>query len=117
ALNPRRARAHMPTVRASNSTNCASCHGAQGQGLPAAVPPLAKNPVVTGDPNNVVGIVLNGLHGAISIEGRTYSGTMPPWKGTLSDAEIAAVVTYIRGSLGDNRASAVTTAQVASYKP
>jgi ubiquinol-cytochrome c reductase cytochrome b subunit len=99
------------------STNCASCHRAQGQGLPRAVPPLAKNPVVIGDPNNVIGIVLNGLRGAISIEGRTYNGTMPPWKGTLSDAEIAAVVTYIRGSLGDNRASAVTTAQVAGFKP
>ncbi len=98
------------------STNCSPCHGAQGQGI-GAFPPLAKNPVVTGDPNKVIGIVLDGLQGAIAINGRTYYGTMPPWKGTLSDGEIAAVITYIRGSLGDNHASAVTTSQVASHKP
>jgi ubiquinol-cytochrome c reductase cytochrome b subunit len=98
------------------STNCSPCHGAQGQGI-GAFPPLAKNPVVTGDPNRVIGIVLDGLHGAIAINGRTYYGTMPPWKGTLSDGEIAAVITYIRGSLGDNHASAVTMSQVASHKP
>jgi ubiquinol-cytochrome c reductase cytochrome b subunit len=98
-------------------TNCSSCHGAQGQGMPLAFPPLAKNSVVIGDPNRVIGIVLDGLHGPIAINGRTYNGTMPSWKGTLSNADISAVVTYIRGSLGDNHASAVTTAQVASYKP
>ncbi|MGA8576683.1 MAG: cytochrome b N-terminal domain-containing protein [Candidatus Cybelea sp.] len=98
------------------STNCSSCHGAQGRGMPGAVPPLAKNPAVTGDPNKVIGIVLDGLRGAIAIDGRTYNGMMPPWKGRLSNAEIAAAVTYIRGSLDDNHASAVTAAQVASYK-
>jgi mono/diheme cytochrome c family protein len=99
------------------SANCSSCHGAQGQGTPGVVPPLAKNSVVTGDPNEVIGVVLHGLRGAIVIGGRTYNGMMPPWKGTLSTEEIAEVVTYIRGSLGENHASAVTTAQVASYKP
>ena len=47
------------------STNCSSCHGATGQGLTGAFPPLANNPVVTGDPNKVIGIVLGGLHGSI----------------------------------------------------
>ena len=51
------------------ASNCASCHGAQGQGLPGTFPPLANNPVVTGDPNKVIGIVLNGLHGSISVNG------------------------------------------------
>lgn len=99
------------------STNCASCHGAQGQGLPGAFPPLANNPTVTGDPHKVIGIVLGGLHGAITVNGATYNGTMPAWKGTLSNADVADVITYIRGSLGNNKASAVTQAQVAGYKP
>ncbi len=99
------------------STNCSSCHGAQGQGLPGAFPPLANNPTVTGDANKVVGIVLDGLHGSITVGGSTYNGQMPAWKGTLSNADIADVVTYIRGSLGNNKASAVTTAQVAGFKP
>jgi ubiquinol-cytochrome c reductase cytochrome b subunit len=99
------------------STNCSSCHGAQGQGLPGSFPPLANNPVVTGDPKNVIGIVLGGLHAPITVNGQTYNGTMPPWKGTLSNKDIADVITYIRASLGSNHASAVTEAQIKNYKP
>ena len=99
------------------AANCSSCHGATGQGLPGAFPPLANNPTVTGDPQKIVGILLGGLRGSISVNGTTYNGQMPAWKGTLSNADIADVITYIRGSLGNNKASAVTTAQVAGYKP
>ncbi len=99
------------------ASNCASCHGAQGQGLPGTFPPLANNPVVTGDANKVIGIVLDGLHGSISVNGATYNGQMPAWKGTLSNKDISDVITYIRGSLGNNHASAVTEAQVAGHKP
>ncbi|HEY6358269.1 MAG TPA: cytochrome b N-terminal domain-containing protein, partial [Vicinamibacterales bacterium] len=35
------------------SSNCASCHGASGQGLPGSIPQLAGNPFVTGDPAKV----------------------------------------------------------------
>jgi ubiquinol-cytochrome c reductase cytochrome b subunit len=97
-------------------TNCASCHGATGQGQPGAFPPLANNPTVTGDPNKVIGILIGGLHGSISVNGQTYNGMMPAWKGTLSNKDIADVVTYIRGSLGNNKASPVTQAQVTAYK-
>jgi ubiquinol-cytochrome c reductase cytochrome b subunit len=99
------------------SDNCSTCHGAQGTGLPGSFPPLANNPTVTGDPNKVIGIVLGGLHGSITVNGQTYNGQMPPWKGTLTNKQIADVITYIRGSLGNNKASAVTEAQVAGYKP
>ncbi len=99
------------------ASNCSSCHGAQGQGTPGAFPPLANNPVVTGDANKVVGIVLGGLHGAIVVGGQSYNGMMPSWKGTLSSKDVADVISYIRGSLGSNHASAVTQAQVAGYKP
>jgi len=99
------------------SANCSSCHGAQGQGTPGAFPPLAGNPIVTGDANKVIGIVLDGLKGSISVNGQTYNGQMPAWKGTLSNSDIADVVTYIRGALGTNKASAVTTAQVSGHKP
>jgi ubiquinol-cytochrome c reductase cytochrome b subunit len=98
------------------SQNCSSCHGAQGQGTPGAFPPLADNPVVTGDPSKVITIVQNGLHGSISVAGQTYNGMMPSWRGTLSNDQIAAVITYVRGSLTGNKASAVTSAQVAAAK-
>ncbi len=111
-----------PTAQAADgakvfATNCSSCHGAQGQGVPGSFPPLANNPVVTGDPNKVVGILLGGLHGSISVNGTTYNGQMPPWKGTLSNKDIADVITFIRTSIGNNKASAVSEAQVSGYKP
>lgn len=91
------------------STNCSTCHGANGQG--GAGPALAKNTVVMGDPAKLIHIVKDGLTVPTKINGQTYSGTMPAWKGTLSGADIAAVISYIRSSWG-NKASAVTTAQV-----
>lgn len=99
------------------AANCSTCHGAQGQGLPGSFPPLASNSTVTGDSTKVIGIVLNGLHAPISVNGQTYNGTMPPWKGTLSNKDVADVITYIRESLPGNHASAVTQAQVSGYKP
>jgi ubiquinol-cytochrome c reductase cytochrome b subunit len=91
--------------------NCASCHQAKGQGMPGAFPALAGNPVVTGDPKKLIAIVDNGLNGQISVNGASFNGAMPAWKGKLSPAEIAAVITYIRSSWGNN-AGPVTEAQV-----
>jgi len=94
------------------TTNCSSCHQATGQGIPGTFPPLAGNPVVTGDATKLIHIVKYGLQGSVSVAGHDYNGQMPAWgKGTLSDADIAAVVTYIRSSWG-NKAGAVSTAQV-----
>jgi len=75
--------------------------------------PLAANPVVTGDPKTVIGIVNNGLSGSITVKGTTYNGQMPAWKGNLTSKQIADVITYIRTAWG-NSASPVTEAQVAA---
>lgn len=97
------------------TTNCSSCHQANGKGQPGVFPPLAGNAVVTGPADKVITIVKNGLSGKITVNGSTYNGQMPAWKGTLSDSDIASVVTYIRSSWG-NKASAVTPAQVTATK-
>ncbi len=98
------------------SQNCSTCHGAQGQGMPGAFPPLANNPFVTGNPSQVITTVLNGRSGPLTVNGQKYDGTMPAWKSQLSAPDIAAVITYIRSSLGSNKASPVTTAQVSASK-
>lgn len=97
------------------TTNCSSCHQANGKGQPGVFPPLDGNPVVTGPADKVIGIVKNGLSGKISVKGTTYNGQMPAWKGTLSDSDIASVVTYIR-SAWSNKAGGVTAAQVTAAK-
>jgi mono/diheme cytochrome c family protein len=93
------------------NAQCSACHQSDGKG--AVGPPLAGNPVVTGDPNKVIHIVKNGLTGTVVVNGKTFNGTMPAWKTQLSNADIAAAISFIRSSWG-NKASAVTSAQVAS---
>ena len=97
------------------ANNCSSCHQAQGTGTPGAFPPLAKNPVVVGDAAKVIHIVKYGLQGAVKVNGQSYNGQMPKWQGTLTDAQIASVVSFVRSSWG-NHASAVATAQVSAVK-
>jgi mono/diheme cytochrome c family protein len=87
--------------------NCAQCHRANGEGLPATFPALNKNPFVAGDPEPVIATVLNGLKGSL--------GQMPAWKDKLDDQQIAAVVSYIRQAWS-NRAAPVTPAMVAASR-
>jgi mono/diheme cytochrome c family protein len=94
--------------------SCASCHQADGQGVAGAYPPLAGAEWVTGDPRVLSRILLHGLEGPISVRGAVYSGVMPAWA-NLSDAEIAAVLTYIRNSWG-NEAGDVPSDLVAEVR-
>ncbi|MDP9348491.1 MAG: cytochrome c [Gemmatimonadota bacterium] len=93
---------------------CAACHQGDGSGVPGTFPPVAKSEWVTGSPERLVRIILHGVTGPIDVQGETYKGTMPPW-GSLSNAEVAAVSTYIRSNFG-NKAPAVTTATVARIR-
>lgn len=104
-----------PNGAAVYNTNCSSCHQANGKGSAGSFPPLAGNAVVIGPASRVIHIVKNGLTGSIKVNGATYNGTMPHWKGILGNAEIAAAISYIRTSWG-NHASTVTAAEVASVK-
>lgn len=86
---------------------CADCHRRNGQGLPNVFPSLVKNDFVTGEPQGVIQIILAGRRGSM--------GRMPAWQTTLTDPQIAAVVTYIRQAWG-NQAGAVTPEQVAGQR-
>jgi len=97
------------------TANCSSCHQADGAGVSGAFPPLAGNPVVTGNPTAVIAIVKNGLDGKVVANGHAYSGIMPRWGGVLSDEQIASAITYIRSSW-HNRAAGVSVAQVRAVK-
>lgn len=97
------------------SSHCASCHQANGQGLPGVFPPLAGDPVVTAeDPTRHIEIVLNGLQGK-TIQGTSYASPMPAWSDQLSNEEIAAVINHERTSWG-NDAPTVTAEDVAKVR-
>ena len=93
------------------ATNCTGCHGANGAGQSGIFPSLAANPYVSGDAKRLIRTVKYGLTGKIVVKGVKYDGVMPAWRGSLSDAQIADVITYIRTTWG-NKGSKVTAAQV-----
>ncbi|HAJ11358.1 MAG TPA: alcohol dehydrogenase, partial [Comamonadaceae bacterium] len=91
--------------------HCADCHGAQGQGAPDAYLPLAGNRAVgmTSSVNTLQAILSGGFPPSTAAHPQPYG--MPPFRPLLSDAEIAAVATYVRQSWG-NRASPVSSLDV-----
>lgn len=97
-------------------SRCISCHQANGLGVPGAFPPLVGSPYVLEDPRVTVAILLKGLQGPLEVKGAQYNGLMPPWADQLKDAEIAAVTSYIRSELGDNKADPIDEAFVAKLR-
>ncbi len=98
------------------AAKCSACHQLSGQGTDA-FPPLAGNLVVTAaDPSTMLGVIVNGRSGPLEVNGKTFNGTMPTWNGKLTDADIAAVATYVRSSWGNN-ASPVTEQEVVAAGP
>ncbi len=78
------------------AAKCATCHQPAGQGT-SAYPPLNQNPHVTAsDPKEMIATIVNGRSGALTVNGMTFNGKMPAWKGQLSNADIAAVATFVR---------------------
>jgi mono/diheme cytochrome c family protein len=98
-----------------NRPTCVACHMANGEGTPGQFPPLAGSEWVTeSEPGRLIRIVLSGMHGPVTVKGQTFNNSMVPWN-TLSDDEIAAVITYLRQEWG-NDASDVTPEQVKAIR-
>lgn len=96
-------------------THCADCHGAQGQGVAGAYPPLAGNRAVRMVPAaNLVQVVLRGGYAPATV-GNPRPFGMPPFQMLLSDEEVAAVVSYIRQAWG-NQASGVSALDVTRHR-
>ena len=94
---------------------CFTCHQPTGLGLPGQFPPLAGSDWVLGDKERLIKISINGLMGEIEVNGVKYNNVMAPPgipPGSLTDSQIADVLTYIRNEWG-NSASAVSASEVA----
>jgi glucose/arabinose dehydrogenase/cytochrome c5 len=93
---------------------CASCHMADGAGVPNMHPALVGSAVVAGDPTTLVRVLLKGPAAVLPANRPTYSNPMPPFAG-LPDEDLAAVLTYLRKTFGKG-ASVVTPAAVAAQR-
>lgn len=90
---------------------CQQCHQAAGTGIPTLYPPLAKSDWIGKDVDVLARIVIHGLQGPIKVNGQDYNQAMTAQGNNLSDAEIAAALTYVRSSWG-NAESEITEEQV-----
>ena len=93
---------------------CKTCHQVNGLGSPPTYPSLVDSPFVLDDKNRLIKIMLHGLSGPITVDGRFYDERMPPAP-LQNDYDIAAVMTYVRQAWGNN-AEAITPGEVNSLR-
>ena len=102
----------------NREAHCGTCHQPHGKGLPeAGFPPLAGTNWATGSEERLIKLTLKGLMGPIEVQGRAYPGLVPmtPFEALLNDEEIAATLTYVRNSFG-NEASVITPEAVKAVR-
>jgi putative membrane-bound dehydrogenase-like protein len=100
--------------------HCVTCHQPNGEGLMNIYPPLKTSPWVTGSVDRLIKLTLNGLWGKLELDGKVYDSAkgvppMTPFASLLKDDEVAAVLTYVRNSWG-NQASPVSAETVAKIR-
>jgi mono/diheme cytochrome c family protein len=95
-------------------TYCLTCHQADGTGVRNQFPPLAGNAKITGPSADLIRIVLYGLEGPVTVNGREYNQLMPA-QGYLSDKQIADILSFIRNTWG-NKAVLITPEEVARVR-
>ena len=93
---------------------CAACHQLDGNGMAGLAPPLRESEWAAGPSARAVRIVLHGVRGPIEVGGTTWTLEMPGQR-HLSDADLAAALSYVRRSFG-NRSATVTAAEVAAVR-
>lgn len=93
--------------------SCAACHQADGKGVPGAFPPLVKSDFLNADKSRAIGVVKNGLAGAITVNGEKYNSVMPALG--LQDEDIANVLTYVYNSWGNSKKT-VSASEVKGVK-
>ncbi|MBV8914186.1 MAG: cytochrome c [Acetobacteraceae bacterium] len=95
--------------------SCAACHFGNGEGQARMYPRLALGPFVqSAEPTTLIRVVLEGMR-SVGTPGQPTAPAMPAYGWKLDDAEVAAVVTYVRNAWG-NAASAVGADDVAKMR-
>ena len=107
--------AEMAAGEAIYFDNCSACHVSDGSGVPRFFAPIAGSGKVNNvDPTTVIRVILEGAQ-AVPTDARPSPLSMPAFDWKLTDAQIAAVASYIRASWG-NRAPPVSPRDVTALR-
>lgn len=81
-------------------STCATCHGADGNGVENMAPPLKGSQYVGGSVDKLGMIILHGLQGPIHVDGRLYElkGSMPGFANNFTDEQIADIIRYLHNA-------------------
>lgn len=92
----------MAKGKVAYDTYCKLCHQDNGMGTPGQFPPLAGSEWVTGSPERLIRIPIHGVQGPIMVKGQEWALSMPAMGAGLSAGDLAALLTYVRQSWGNN---------------
>ena len=110
------AAAALAAGKKSYESVCGTCHGNDGLGKAGQAPQLAGSEyVITRGFNRLAHIPLAGINGPIKVAGKDWNMAMAAMGAALSDADLANVLTYIRGSWG-NKAGEVTAEDIKAIR-
>jgi cytochrome c oxidase subunit II len=105
----------MAAGKEAYEKQCLSCHQAAGQGLPPAFPALAGSKIVTGPLLGKDGKIIKDSHVDRVLNGKPGTA-MQAFRNTLSDVELAAVITYERNSFGNKTGDMIQPAQIKALR-
>ena len=117
AINPRDGATRVKATADGKDlfvARCVACHQTTGEGVPGVFPPLSGSEWVSGRDSILIAILLHGVQGEIFVKGNKFQGTMPVF-GTLDDADIAAILSYVRSNWG-NRSPAISASAVKTVR-
>jgi cytochrome c oxidase subunit 2 len=100
----------MDKGKKAYASTCAACHGPEGKGIPGVFPAIEGSKLATGPVEEHIKTVLHGR-----ATGK-FSAQMPAFAAQLSDADVAAVVTFERNALGNKADDVVQPSQVKTLR-
>ncbi|MEK7717875.1 MAG: c-type cytochrome, partial [Pseudomonadota bacterium] len=100
----------MEKGKKAYASTCAACHGLEGKGIPGVFPAIEGSKLATGPVEEHIKAVLHGR-----ATGK-FSAQMPPFAAQLSDADVAAVVTFERNALGNKAGDVVQPSQAKALR-
>ena len=97
---------YYTTGKVIYQSKCQNCHGDNGEGLSALIPPLTDSAYLEANRHQLPCIIKYGLNKPIKVGGKAFYGQMPATD--LAPVELAEVITYITNSFG-NKIGVTTT--------
>jgi mono/diheme cytochrome c family protein len=102
---------------------CATCHGADGNGIENLAPPLKGSEYIDGSMNRLAAIILHGISGPMHVGGKRYelNNEMPALLNntSVSDQDIVNIIAFIQNAYAKEpkRITAAEVKKMRAFKP